>query len=340
MRATSLSLVAIAAVFLGTGCEALSYYPETCVDELKCPGNNCPGACVPLPPLWFDGPVLLWIGPESEAPECPARAPKKVYEGHAGLYASHECPPCACSQPACEFPAGVTASDTTMCQGPGFTPLDTPAAWSGSCTAVSPVVPADDLRSVIIEPVTERACAPVPPDVAHDTGPIGWGVLARGCRGEAIDTVCNDPGLTCIPSADPPPPGFHQCILSIAPDEEASVECPVDYPDMHVFSRDVEDSRACTQCTCNQTAPSTCSALFSLFQGDACDPGQLLGTTAVGFGSEACAPVQLPAAELGSMAASWTTNEPGSCVASGGEATGEVKPRSPRTFCCQPPPGG
>jgi len=239
----------------------------------------------------------------------------------------------------CELPAGVTASDTALCQGPGFTPLDTPAGWDGSCTAAPAVVTADDLRSVSIEAVTERPCAPVPPDVAHDTSPSGWSVLARACRGEAVDTVCNDPGMTCLPSAEPPPPGFRQGIMSLVADDEESVQCPAEYPELHVFFGRLEDTRACTECTCTQTAPSVCSAWISLFQDEACSPGQLLSTTLVEPGMPACHPVQAASPELASLSATWATNQPGTCVASGGKAIGEAKPRSPRSFCCQPQPG-
>jgi hypothetical protein len=342
MRAPCLRSLGIAfvVVLLGAGCDALSYYPEDCADELRCPGDPCPGECVPLPPLGFDGPALLWIGPESEAPECPARAPKEVYVGHAGLAASFECPRCECTQPVCEFPAGVTASNTAMCQGPGFTSFDAPAGWGGACTAAPAVIPTDALRSVSLEPVTERACEPVLPDVAHDVDPVGWGVLARACRGEAIPTACNDPGLTCLPSADPPPPGFRQCIMYVVPDDGTGVQCPMDYPDLHVFYDALEDTRTCTECTCTETVPSNCAAWVSMFQDDACSPGTLLQTTAIGFGNAACHDVQLPLSELGSMAASWAANEPGTCIASGGEPIGAVTPKNPRTFCCQPPPGG
>jgi hypothetical protein len=338
MRATPLRFRGIAFVaILGAGCDAFSYYPEDCADELRCPGDPCPGECVPLPPLGFDGPALLWIGPEAAAPECPARAPKEVYVGHAGLEASYyECPSCECKQPTCEFPAGVTASNTAMCQGPGFTPLDAPAGWGGTCTAAAAVITSDDLRSVSIEPVTERPCEPVPPDVAHDAGPIGWGTLARACRGEAITTVCNDPGMTCLPSAEPPPPGFRQCIMYL---RDGETQCPADYPERFDFYSSLEDTRNCTPCECTQTAPSQCIARVTAFQDETCTAAAELFSTLIAPGMPACNTFQIPSPELASMSAAWVTYEPGTCKASGGEPVGEVVPIDPRIFCCQPPPG-
>jgi len=335
MRASSLAPSSIALLtLLGAGCDALSYYPEDCADELRCPGDPCPGECVPLPPLGFDGPALLWIGPESEVPKCPARAPKEVYVGHGSLQAVHECPPCECTQPTCQFPAGITASDTNMCQGPLFTPIDAPSAWSGACVAAGSVISSDDLRSLTIEPLTQRPCEPVPPDVAQDAGPIGWGLFARACRGEAIPTVCNDPGMTCLPSADPPPPGFRQCIMYL---RDGETECPVDYPERFDFFSSLEDTRSCTPCECTETAPAQCEALFSSYQDQTC--GQVLLSTVVDVGDAGCHPIMSASAELGSMDAEWVTNEPGTCVANGGEPVGEVVPIDPRIFCCQPSPG-
>ena len=334
-------IIAFLVMALALGCDALSYFPEDCADELLCPGDPCPGQCVPLAPLGFDGPALLWIGPESQAPECPARAPRKVYEGHGGLNASHECPPCECSEPTCVLPEGIVTSTLNVCpnDGPGatLTDFDAPPAWDGSCAAPPPVDPSL-LGSLTIQPATERPCGPVPPEVAHDIGPIGWGLFARGCLGEAIDSVCSDPGTTCLPSAEPPPPGFRQCIMHLLPDDGSGVLCPAEYPEMHAFYGSVDDERACTECVCTQTAPSTCLARLSAYTDGACS-SPLFENMPIGTANSPCIDV-MPGLQLGSIAATWQTDQPGSCQTSGGEPIGQVKAKDPRTFCCQPAPGG
>ena len=338
MRTMSFLQVTIAPLMLFaiSGCDALSYYSDDCTDVSECPGNACPGECVPLPPLGFDGPALLWMGSEVQAPECPARAPVKVYEGHSGLNNTFECPPCECSQPTCELPDGLTASNSNLCQGPQFTPLDAPTGWTGNCTAAPDVITSSQLRSVSINPATERPCEPTYPTVPHEVSPAEWDVFARACRGEAIDTVCNDPGKTCLPSAEPPPPGFRQCIMYLGFGEP---QCPAEYPDRFEFYTDANDTRECTACECTQTAPAQCEVLFSTYEDANCS--QVLLSTLIGPGMPSCSNIQLPSAELVSMSAEWVTNTPGSCAASGGTPVGELEPTDPRTFCCQsPPPSG
>ena len=330
-----LGLGLVAACFV-LGCEALSYYPEDCADEAACPGSACPGQCVPLPPLGFEGPVLLWSGPEAEAPGCPARAPTVAYEGHAELLeADKECPPCACTAPACVLPEGVTASNTSMCQGPQLIPFDAPGGWGGACAAAAAVIEANELRSIEIAPVTVRGCEVVAQPVPQGPEAARWGVFARACRGEAVDTVCDDPGKTCLPSAEPPPPGFRQCIGYVG---SAEPRCPGEYPEAVRFYGGVDDARVCGECVCTEMGASQCEAWLSLFRDSSCGTGLL--STAVGPGMASCQEIQLAGATLGSMSASWVTNAPGSCVASSGAPTGAITPANPQYFCCQAGPGG
>lgn len=316
---------------LGTGCYTNDFYATTCDNYPDCtPENACPGECVRLPPVDFSDPILLWMGPPMEAPECPARAPVNVYEGHADLDASHECPPCACSGPACVLPQGVTASSSAMCQGPTFTQFEAPATWDGSCTSPT-VVPS--LGSVTVAPVSAQPCAPVPPGPQQNQ-PWGspWATFVRACGAEPMNGLCNDPGLLCMPTAEPPPPGFRQCILY---NRDGDPACPADYPDKFIFYGGLEDTRACTPCTCTETAPSSCVGWLALYEDTDC--GAPLLSTMVG--DAATCLDMAPSAQLGSMEGSWMVNEPGSCAASGGVSIGEAKPLDPRTFCCQAPHG-
>ena len=327
MRA-SLRTLSLVTPWVLLGCEELGYYPYDCFEHNAC-GDNCPGQCVPLPPIGFGGPALLWIGREADAPRCPDRASKLVYEGHGDLDASTECAPCQCTEPACVLPSGVTASSSPMCQGPGFVELDAPAGWDGSCASPATVQPAQ-LGSVTIAPPTVVSCAPVIDHVT--TADLGvaspWGVFARACAGEAIPRVCDDPGLTCLPSAEPPPPGFRQCIAYLRDDHPP---CPADYPDEHLFFGGLEDTRACTACECTPTAPSDCSASVSIYADDGCATW-----LASGLVTDAPSCHDVPAGMgVGSMAATWVTQEPGACEASGGVAVGEATPVTPTMFCCQ-----
>ncbi|HSO00031.1 MAG TPA: hypothetical protein VLS89_17175 [Candidatus Nanopelagicales bacterium] len=335
--AALLPLLLLLLLLLATGCPGLSYYSDDCGDEAACPGAACPGACVPLAPLGFDGPTFLWMGPESMAPECPAAAPRKVYEGKGNLDVSQECPPCSCTQPACELPAGVVASTVDVCpnDGPGatLTELDAPPGWDGSCTGTG-TVPSNLLGSATVQGVTERACEPIPVQVPQNGGPPpSWGLMARACSGEVLDSSCNAAGETCLSGPKPAPADFRVCVMYL---RDAEPICPPEYPDRFDFHRDLEDTRGCTACTCTQTAPSSCTARVSLHQGAGCEPASELHSYTVTQGP-LCADIA-PGMELRSMAASWLTNAPGACVPSGGEPVGEAVPIEATTFCCMPGP--
>lgn len=219
-----------------------------------------------------------------------------------------------------------------MCQGPGFIPLDTPAGWDGSCTSPATVTP-NQLGSVTIEPLTLSPCTPIVDHVT--TGDLGvpspWGTFARACSGKPLANVCSDPGLLCMPSAEPPQPGFRQCILFLRDGEPL---CPADYPEKHLLFGGLEDTRACTACQCTPAGPSSCAASVSVYADDSCVTwlASVLVTetpqchaVAGGMG-------------MGSLKAAWVTDEPGACVASGGVAVGQAKPVAPSYFCCQPAP--
>jgi|GEM_PF-833653 len=301
------------------------------------PCGSCVGQCISIPPIDFDGPMLLYIGPKNDAPGCPAHAPVNAYEGFADLLdSSYYCPPCKCSEPTCVLPEGVTASPETCMQGAGgvTTSLEAPAGWQGECT--SPTM-ASNLGSVLIAPVTVQPCEPIVEVVPDgDFDPI-WKTLARACRGQVDNGRCADPGLICMPTAEPPPPGFRQCISAdaeLGPDPQ----CPDTYPNKFTFYAGVNDTRDCTECTCDQAPGVGCSAWVSLFGDDLCNV-PILSTGLDNLSAmPACADIAMQGATLGSMEAFWMENEPGTCTPSGGVPVGEVVPEGPKVFCCQPPP--
>ncbi|MCC6558219.1 MAG: hypothetical protein IT372_35185 [Polyangiaceae bacterium] len=322
---------AIASVLLGAACTGMSWYDDDCAITSSCPGNNCPGQCVPLPPLGFDGPALLWFGPPEDVPVCPTRAPQPVYLGHADLDTSNECPPCECSEPVCVLPSGAVASSLS-CPGGGVTTSYSLASASGECTPLAPAPP-DPLGSVSIEPVTVLPCEPVVPPVPAGGKMPSWGTIAKACAGEVVDTVCNDPRLTCVPTAAPPPAGFRQCIAWYHGGEPT---CPTDYPDSFTFYGGVDEQRGCSACECTQLFPNQCEAQVLFYEDAAC--ADLLGSMPA-FTVPSCHDGMGPGAAIGSIQVTMAPDsEPGSCLPSGGVPTGQVVPVEPTTFCCQPLP--
>ncbi|MCC6559526.1 MAG: hypothetical protein IT372_41950 [Polyangiaceae bacterium] len=321
----------MAAALLTSACGA-DWFNDSCATFSTCPGDNCPGSCVPLPPVGFDGPLLLWSGPETELPDCPTDAPRPVYFGKGDLDDSELCPSCECTAEACVLPSWISAS-TLACPGGGTTTeYTTPAGWAGECATIAPAPPAS-VESLTSGPVTVRPCEPVGSEVpaggATKLPPL---VIARACEGEAIDTVCNDPSLTCVPAAKPPPPGFRQCIAWVRDGEPS---CPAEYPEPLTFYDDIQDTRSCSPCECTEVSPSSCLAQVKFYEDSSC-------TTAVavagpGVSGPTCE-IPVPGSTLGSIDAAMLIDEPGSCVASGGVQTGEIVRTRPTTFCCQPLP--
>jgi hypothetical protein len=300
----------------------------TCDD----PCGECRGQCIPLPPLDFEGPMIVHIGAEQDAPECPAHAPVNAYEGFGDLRdETYYCPPCECSEPACVLPEGVTASPETCMQGAGgvTTSIEAPTGWQGECT--SPTT-ANNLGSVIIAPVTVLPCEPIVEVVPDWEFYSLWNTFARACKGQVDNGRCADPGLFCMPTAEPPPPGFRQCIAYI---KDADPKCPNTYPDKFTFYAGAHDTRGCTECECQQQGQADCSALVSLHQTETCS--SVFHSGLVGTQGELCGDV-MPGLQLRSIEASWSVNEPGTCTPSGGVPVGEVMPEGPKVFCCQPPP--
>lgn len=324
----ALATTALTGAVLATSC---SYYPYHCENYSECEGGDgdvCPGQCLPLAPVDFSGPMLLWVGREVDSPGCPDHAPQKLYLGHGGLDTSNECPACLCAPAECVLPPGITARSSAGCSGLPI-PFNAPDDWDGTCTSPS-TIPPGQLGSVMLAPVTLLPCHPVDEVPTSSSGT--WSQLAYACAGEAIPNACSNPGETCMPTAEPPPPGFRQCVVY---NRDGDPQCPATYPEKHVFYGGVDDTRNCTPCECTETVASNCSALVLGYEDTNCG-------TQITSGMVADVPIcndVSPGVALGSISASWIDHEPGSCVASGGAPVGEVKPLDARAFCCQPPPG-
>ncbi|MFS8070924.1 MAG: hypothetical protein ACMG6S_31540 [Byssovorax sp.] len=300
-------------------------------------GSDCPGQCVPLGPGEWLGPMLLWIGKEGEAPECPPSAPIQGSPMFADLTAPNVCGTCECDAPAgsCALPTTLTAA-SSMCAGDGpgvpHTAFDAPAGWSGDCTAESPI-PANQkcngvncVQSLTIAPLTltEAPCGVSTTPVASKL-PYTWGAVAQSCHGLTSGT-CAAPSEICAPAVLP---GFEQCLYQVG-----DRECPAAYSERHVFYYGVEDTRACTPCACGEPVGSTCTAFVSAFTDGSCSSPVVAGT--VDASGPKCLDV-LSGVALGSKLATAPVYAPGVCQASGGAAIGGAVPEEPSTFCCLPP---
>ena len=294
------------------------------------PCDPCPeGECVPVPEVGWEGPILLWTGPENEAPGCPEVASAHVYEGHVGFSQELSCPDCACEPPRCLLPAGVVASDVSSCpnEGPGstLTPFPAPDGWTGECVAPS-AVPDALVNSVTFLPPEVSDCTPVElPQPNNGSGT--WKYLARGCRSGKVPLECNDTTRICSPRA----PGWRSCMVK----DGDNFYCPLGFPARHVFYRAVKGELDCKPCTCGPPEGSLCEAEVNLYTDDFCAGAPWMGSSA--NDGPGCFPA-FPAGDLGGMSASLSINEPGQCTPSVSSAVGGLEPAEPSTFCCRSDP--
>jgi hypothetical protein len=300
--------------------------------------SSCDGTCAPLPPLGgWEGPSLLWLGPEGMEPACPAEAPVIAYQGHDGLLANPtSCGTCTCSTPSgtCAPPLFLTASSKPCNTAGAVTnPFDGPMAWDGACTAHDCIgQPPSCAQSLSVQSLTaaplvliEQGCTPTTV-IAQDVSMASWTTAALACRGMPTSGFgCSDPGQTCVPSAVPPE--FALCLY-----HEGDVSCPDSYPEKHVVYAGFDDQRTCSACACAAPAGSLCTAALSVFKDGACSVPLL--SAPMSSSGPACfdlVPAGLP---LGSKTVTALAYEAGSCMPSGGDPSGTLEPSSPSTFCC------
>lgn len=274
-------------------------------------GGDGDGCCDLEIPLEWDGPAMLWRG-DGTPPSCPS---PWVIEGPVGgvdVEAPSSCE-CACGEVSggvCAEPGWVVMYDDTSCSDPvgAFTPTpncnsSSGAPYAGSATA-KPL------------PSQGGSCTPIASDVLPE--PI-WTDDLKLCIG-AADT-CG--GEFCDLAA---PDGFESlCVY-----RPGLFFCPPErYTERTILNQGWTDTRACTECTCDDPTDITCSTLVELWSEPDCS-GSLAEipddqTCTQGLGWNVQGYRLLVEGPLG-----------GWCGASRGELTGEVLADEPITVCCEP----
>ena len=304
--------------------------PEAVADSGQCAGCgvSCPSDCAGGDQhgiggdVW-SGPLLLWAGPDGEAPPCPSVAPDLVYEGQGGLDVTQHCPACACGAPTCLLPEGAIISNIPACpgnDGPDATlfPFLMPEGWTGECTS-STIIPAEHMSSIIFLPTRVTPCEAhvgVEPPVTE----ARWTQAARACP-------------EIVPSTEgPAAPGFIRCVMR----QGQGGACPSRFPEQRVFYRGVESSLGCTPCTCGPPEGSVCLILLEYSYGTPCSDWN--GGGAVGLNGSCVVHLNGPAPDpLASLTATPLDSYAGTCAPHGGEPEGEAIPTDPTTFCCEAP---
>lgn len=304
-------------------------------------GMACEGECVPNHGVKWLGPVLVWTGPEGEAPACPDQA-KTAEDWHANLIVPPaSCGSCSCDPPvgSCTLPTEMSVS-TATCAGPQSgawsSAFDAPAGWDGSCTSMNafPAGCNGNLcsKSVTISPLmkTEGPCASATVGSMEPPAAPTWGTFARTCIGTPHSGTggCEDSDHVCAPATAP---GFSQCTY-----REGDFPCQPDklYTERHVLYEGFADTRSCASCTCGEVVGSSCFAKVSVFTDSSCSA--VLETHSIDTTGSSCFDVLPAGSALGSKSAGPVTYNPGVCQPGGGGLTGSAEPLFPTTFCCLP----
>lgn len=181
-------------------------------------------------------------------------------------------------------------------------------------------------QSLTIGAATVEPCQPVSEGV-EDIPDLTFGLLAQECiLGPLTSEGCTSTTEACVPA---PPAGFTLCVHREPHDPD--LPCPELYPHRYFMYAGVTDDRSCAPCGCGGPRGAACSAYVQVFTDGAC--GAPLAGATVAPGDPACA--DLPAGVgLGSKAATWTQQTPGSCTPSGGPVGG-IALSTPVTLCCE-----
>lgn len=313
--------------------------------------DMCPAdACMTVPAGW-DGPYLLWSGLNGQEPPCPYDAPYgEAHHAYGDLIAPPACEPCACgpSTGSCTLPSTLTAHDVScqnLSQPHKDTPFDAVASWNGTCDNLNPIGAGAGVKSLSIAPLTVsgEACVPglagpPPPALIPGVPQPDWKTFALACHGYGWGQRCQDPGSVCLPKPTLMHPDFPDvCIFN-----EGARDCDVaPWSEPHVFYDDVEDHRACSECTCGPPTGSMCMSMLSVYENsdNTCGGPAVFGQ--LQFSSESpgpCHDLSFGGQALGSKSATNPAYLPGMCQPTGGEPIdgGTAEAINPVTFCCLP----
>jgi hypothetical protein len=301
-------------------------------DVVEEPPAHCGGgfACAPAVPPGWHGPYELYAG-STPPPGCGAGYSGPLLDGYAGVSASPATCGCACGPSTgvqCSSPNLTFYSSSTTCslaESCTAAPL-----VQGACTRVDVSSACLSMLGVVMSlpqsVASQGSCAPVP---TQDVPPPSWATLARAC-GTAepqVQADCAGAGV-CVPAPSSPFKAAF-CIeqsgaLATCPAADGSVG----YSSRFVYFATIDDTRACSACTCGLVTGASCSGSVTQFQSSdgSCGNGQIvypLGQT--------CDPVQQPADLELSVTASG-----GACAPSPSGPTGSATPSNAMTFCCTP----
>jgi hypothetical protein len=122
------------------------------------------------------------------------------------------------------------------------------------------------------------------------------------------------------------------CVMHDGANDAYTMNCPAPYNSQYVFDISFNDTRSCTECTCDAPQGGACSSLVTIYTDNMCT--MQLASDTVTEAAPVCVTLSPGGPPLGSKNASTPVFTPGMCQPDGGVPTGNVQQNGPITFCC------
>ncbi len=304
----------------------------------------CPvGTCVPKTPEGWLWPATLKVGFDIDMDPCPEGT--TTWQGTAEPQALG-CPECGCSTPlsTCGFspPWSISSRNCDDFDNGVKSDFDPPADWDGTCNN-DKSIPAGKLcgaeglcvKSITIYPPKieqiDKSCTPFvkenKPPVPNLYDGASLTPIGRVCIDKQAPTNLRTCGVDdkdlCVSIPGPGP----ACIA-----RQGDLSCPDDWPQRHIFYKDIKDNRTCSECSCGPIEGVNCFRRYRLFTDAVCSDEY--GTWITWDTSlPQCQPIADGTA-IGAKTLETLEHNLGACGPSGGEVIGEVEHKDPFTVCC------
>jgi hypothetical protein len=264
----------------------------------------CEGHCAASAPAGWDGPIEVAAG--STAASC-----SSSWSGASEVLTNGLTAPdaqCSCS---CGTPTGTDCSVTVTPGDQSCSAIGAPVnASSGSCVTTT------EYTSLLSTPqASGGSCAPS--TAGTTVPPVTWATTIQSCHPTTAPAGTCDASSTCAPAPDP---GFSLCIR-----QAGDVACPAGaYGNKLVGYEAVDDTRACTACSCGAATGVSCGGSWVTYEGP---PNEFSCSNSTGSHA-------LQGCEPGGYGVYSATTSGGSCAASSTQPMGTATAASPVTFCC------
>lgn len=315
--------------------------------QVDCADSDCASPafqCVAAIPIGWQGYFALYEGAPGSVPNCPADFPSPIpYEGNNGLVAPPAtCAACTCggsTNEACDLPNEVIVTEKSCAQQGNVVSaktLSVPPDWDGSCysmgiaqgglTTCGQAANETCNKTVKSVAATTKGGSCTPSGGDPTIPPATWMTAGKACGDAPKGGGCSA-GEACQPAAS----GGFKSGLCIVKDGEQGA-CPgAPFTDLHVFYKDVMDTRGCEMCGCTPPAGGTCTATIELFSDANCTM-----SLNANFNAGNCVSLGAGNPAVSGRKASGIFVTPGTCTAQGGMPTGMATPSMATTFCCIP----